>query len=79
MMRLISYYGEVVVNIRNKLFKLKGYLFPLDKKWDDINLSPENIKYYVPKVLDYQSERFIDGKPTKEYIIASSGKKLMKI
>lgn len=61
------------MNIKNKLFKLKGYFFALDKKWDDNNLSPENIEYYIPKVLDYQTERFIDGKPTKEYIIASSG------
>lgn len=59
--------------LKELYLKQKGYFYPVGKKWDNDNLSPENIHCYVEKVLEYETERFRDGKPTKEYILASSG------
>ncbi|ADL64147.1 TPA: ADP-ribosyltransferase [Staphylococcus aureus] len=56
--------------------KQKGYFCRVGEKWDNSNLSHENIHSYVDRVLEYETETRRNGQPTEEYILASSGEKI---
>lgn len=62
--------------LKKYYLKLKGYFYPISKEWDNNNLSPENINCYVERVLEYETEKYKDHKPTEEYILASSGERI---
>lgn len=64
--------------LKQYYLELKGYFYPISKKWDNNNLSPENIHCYVERILEYETEKYRDQKPTKEYILVSSGERINK-